>query len=76
MSKVSPGKYRHYKNKFYQVIGTGWHTDTLEEIVIYRSLYDCEQFGVQALWARPLNEFMGTIEIDGVVMPRFTFIHE
>lgn len=76
MSKVPPGKYRHFKNKFYQVIGTGWHTDTLEEVVIYRSLYDCEQFGVQALWVRPLNEFMGTVEIDGVVMPRFAFIPE
>ncbi|MCS5709924.1 DUF1653 domain-containing protein [Candidatus Berkiella aquae] len=76
MQKVIPGKYRHYKNKFYRVIGTGWHTDTLEELVIYQSLYDCEQFGHQALWTRPIADFLGTIQIDGIEMPRFTFIAE
>lgn len=76
MSKVTPGKYRHYKNKLYQVIGTGWHSDDLEEVVIYQSLYDCEQFGSRALWARPLHEFIGTVEIDGQLVPRFTRLAE
>ncbi|MBN9287241.1 MAG: hypothetical protein BGO43_15205 [Gammaproteobacteria bacterium 39-13] len=76
MKKVLPGKYRHYKNKLYQVIGTGWHTDTLEEVVIYQSLYDCEQFGKRALWTRPLQDFIGTVQIEGAEIPRFTYIPE
>lgn len=63
------GKYRHYKNKLYQVIEVAIHSETMEEMVVYRPLY-----GEGKLWVRPLNMFLETIEIKGVTILRFEFI--
>ena len=71
MSKIEIGIYQHYKGPQYEVIGTCHHSETLEELVVYRSLYDCETYGDRALWVRPLEMFTGTIEIDGKILPRF-----
>ena len=51
------GRYRHYKGKEYEVIGMGRHTETLEELVIYKALYYSEEFGDRAVWVRPLEMF-------------------
>ena len=40
MKVVKPGRYQHYKGKFYQVIGVAHHSETLEELVVYRALYN------------------------------------
>lgn len=48
MSTTQPGRYRHCKGKEYQVIGTARHSETLEEMVVYRALY-----GDGGLWVRP-----------------------
>lgn len=63
------GVYEHYKGLRYEVLGVGRHTETLEEIVIYRSLY-----GTNDLWARPLSMFIESIEIEGIFRSRFRFI--
>ena len=47
MSTIQPGRYRHFKGKEYQVIGTARHSETLEEMVVYRALY-----GDGGLWVR------------------------
>jgi len=48
------GKYKHYKGKFYEVIGIAKHSETLEEMVVYQCLYDNE---ISKLWVRPKKEF-------------------
>lgn len=61
------GRYRHYKGKDYEVLDVARHSETLEEMVVYRTCYDdC------SLWVRPLKMFVEEIELDGVRMRRFT----
>jgi Uncharacterized protein conserved in bacteria len=64
-----PGRYRHYKGREYQVVGTARHSETEESLVVYRQLY-----GDGALWARPLAMFTEEIEVNGQKQPRFEFI--
>lgn len=63
---IELGKYRHYKGNFYEVIGVVKHSETLEELVLYKQLY-----GEGALWVRPLSMFLETITVDGVTKSRF-----
>ena len=65
------GKYRHYKGNFYEVIGVARHSETLEEMVVYRALY-----GEGGLWVRPLGMFLETVTVDGQTVPRFAFVEE
>lgn len=52
-------KYRHYKNhQLYEVICVATHTETHEDIVIYKGLYHCEERGADPIWARPLAMFV------------------
>ncbi|MDP3734448.1 MAG: DUF1653 domain-containing protein [Nanoarchaeota archaeon] len=67
------GKYKHYKGNFYQVIGMGRHSETLEELVIYKALYDSE-FGKNALWIRPKAMFLEEVTVNGTKVPRFLFV--
>lgn len=60
------GIYRHYKGNRYEVIGIAKHSESLEEVVVYRALY-----GEGGLWVRPKNMFFETIEIHGIKQPRF-----
>ena len=60
------GLYRHYKGGQYEVIGTARHSETLEPMTVYRALY-----GAHGLWVRPAAMFSETIEVDGMVRPRF-----
>ena len=63
---LQPGKYRHYKGGNYQVMGTARHSETDEQLVVYRCLYDND-----SLWVRPLAMFMETVLVDGRELPRF-----
>ena len=74
MSEPKPGKYQHYKGNFYEVIEIARHHETLEELVVYRALYDSERFGNNALWIRPRKMFLGNITKDDKEMPRFKYI--
>lgn len=60
------GKYRHCKGKEYEVIGVAKHSETLEELVVYRALYNEGQ-----IWVRPLKIFFEEVEVDGKKVPRF-----
>ena len=63
------GKYRHYKGKFYRVIGTVRHSETLEPLVVYRALY-----GKRELWVRPLKMFKQKVKVEGKSVPRFKLV--
>jgi hypothetical protein len=68
---VRPGIYRHYKGKEYEVLGIAKHSETLEDLVVYRAMY-----GENDLWVRPLSIFIENVEVNGVVKPRFELIQE
>jgi hypothetical protein len=68
-NKIKIGKYRHYKGKEYEVIGIAKHSETLEEMVVYRALY-----GEGELWVRPLKMFLEEVEVDGKKVARFEYI--
>jgi hypothetical protein len=74
MTELKLGKYEHYKKKLYEVIGLARHSETLEELVIYKALYDSEDFSKGALWVRPKSMFLETVNIDGKEIPRFRYI--
>lgn len=63
------GLYQHYKGNYYHVIGIARHSETLEEMVVYRGLYG--DFG---LWVRPKKMFEEFVEKQGKKIPRFQFI--
>jgi hypothetical protein len=76
MSKVKLGKYRHYKGNLYKVIGVARHSETLDELVVYRGLYESKEFGKNPLWVRPLTIFVGKVEVEGRKVARFKFVGE
>lgn len=65
------GKYKHYKGKEYEVLGIARHSETLEELVVYRALYDTKDFGKNSLWVRPKAMFEETVIVDGKEVQRF-----
>ena len=69
MSDIKLGKYRHFKGNEYEVIGIAKHSETLEDMVVYKALY-----GDGGLWVRNAEMFDETVEINGKIVKRFTFI--
>jgi hypothetical protein len=69
MNTLQKGKYRHYKGHLYEVTGTARHSETLEDMVIYKALYG--DFG---LWVRPLKMFLEDIKVNGKIQKRFKFV--
>lgn len=59
---VIHGIYRHYKGDYYIVEDIATHSETGEELVIYRGLYDGEKFGQHHLCARPKDMFLEELE--------------
>lgn len=60
--------YRHYKNKTYKFLGLVRHSETLEEMALYETLY---QNDLGQTWVRPKDMFFGQIEINGRDTTRF-----
>lgn len=76
MNKIKTGIYQHYKGKHCEVIGIAKHSETWEELVIYKNCEDSETTGEEILRARPLALFMETVEIEGEKVPRFHYVNE
>jgi hypothetical protein len=65
------GLYKHYKGNIYEVIGVAKHSETLENMVVYKATYQSEG---ENLWVRPLKMFLETVIIDGLEQKRFSKI--
>ena len=68
---IKLGKYQHYKGKYYEVIHTGWHSDTMENYVVYRALYDSDKLGKKPIFVKHSDEFCKNVIVDGEEVPRF-----
>lgn len=65
---LKPGFYRHFKGGRYELIGIAKHSETLEEMVVYRALY-----GEGGLWVRPASMWEETVLHDGKEVLRFAW---
>ena len=68
VNKIKLGNYRHFKGGLYEVIDIAKHSETLEDMVVYKHLED------SSIWVRPLKMFNEIIERDGKKVPRFEFV--
>lgn len=68
---IKLGKYKHYKGKDYEVIGVAKHSETLEELVVYKALYQKEG---ENLWVRPLKMFTEMVVVERKEVKRFEFV--
>lgn len=65
------GKYKHFKGNEYELLYIAKHSETMEEMVVYRALY-----GEGGVWVRPLSMWSESVKHCGVTMLRFTPIDE
>lgn len=66
---ITLGIYRHYKGKDYEVIALGKFEATLEDVVIYKALYDGG-----SIWVRTVKVFEEKVAVNGEVVPRFQLV--
>ena len=71
MEEIKLGKYRHFKGNEYEVIHLATHSETGEQMVVYRALY-----GDGGVWVRPASMWNETITRDGKMYKRFTYIEK
>lgn len=69
MTSVPTGRYLHYKSREYTVLGVARHSETQEELVVYR-----QEYGDHSLWVRPVAMFLEAVEKGGERVPRFQFV--
>jgi hypothetical protein len=69
--ELRPGRYRHYKGKEYRVFHVARHSETMQPMVVYQTLY-----GDFSWWVRPLEMFTEFVGVDGRRVRRFEFVAE
>lgn len=68
---MKKGIYRHFKGNMYEVLHVARHSETLEEMVVYKALY-----GDGDVWVRPLSMWDEIIEREGETFSRFELVEE
>lgn len=63
---MQTGTYKHFKGNCYELLYTAKHSETLEEMVVYRALY-----GDKGIWVRPLHMWNELVEYQGQLVKRF-----
>ena len=69
--EIKPGKYRHFKGNEYELLYVARHSETMEEMVVYRALY-----AEHGLWVRPASMWEEVVDRDGYHGPRFQYVEE
>ena len=69
MEEIKLGRYRHFKGNEYEVLYLAKHSESLEDMVVYRALY-----GAHGVWVRPASMWNEIVERDGKTYKRFTYI--
>lgn len=67
--EIKIGRYRHFKGNEYQVLYIAKHSETLEKMIVYQALY-----GEKGIWVRPTSMWNETVEWNGSIVRRFTYI--
>lgn len=67
--EIRPGRYRHFKGNEYEVLFCARHSETGEQMVVYRALY-----GERGLWVRPAAMWDETVQRDGRAVRRFSYL--
>lgn len=78
MIEILPGQiWSHYKapSKRYEIVVIGKDSETLEEIIIYKALYQSD-FKFGQIWCRKKKEFLEIIEKNSERLPRFKLVEE
>ena len=63
------GIYKHFKGNKYELLAVAKHSETLEEMVVYKALY-----GKGGIWVRPADMWNEEVEYDGKRVKRFTYL--
>lgn len=67
--ELTPGKYRHFKGGEYELLYVATHSETMEQMVVYRALY-----GERGIWVRPAAMWNELVTREGYSGPRFVKI--
>lgn len=73
--EVKLGKYQHFKGDIMEVIGKALHSETKEELVVYRHITG-EHAGEPYYWVRPVAMFQEGVMVEGRKVPRFARLEE
>ena len=65
------GIYKHFKGNNYELLEIATHSETLEQMVVYKALY-----GEGGVWVRPLSMWNEKVEVDGELVSRFRYVGE
>ena len=68
---IKPGRYRHFKGREYEDLGIANHSETMEEMVVYRALY-----GEHGLWVRPAAMWNEQLDREDYSGPRFIYMED
>lgn len=66
------GKYRHYKWSICEVISIAKHSETIEDMVVYKHYDAVKGEKEMTLRVRPQAMFESDVEFDGKIVKRFT----
>lgn len=70
--ELKKGIYRHYKGNEYEVLSVAKHSETLEDMIVYKALY-----GEGEVWVRPLSMWNDKVRLaDGSETKRFVLVEE